>query len=39
MNADRIYVLQAGHMVQSGTYEELMAREGPFKELAARQIA
>ena len=39
MNADRIYVLQAGHMVQSGTYEELMAQEGPFKELAARQIA
>ena len=29
----------AGRIVQSGTYEELMEREGPFRELAARQIA
>ena len=32
-------VLQAGRIVQSGTYVELMEREGPFRELAARQIA
>jgi ATP-binding cassette subfamily C protein len=38
INADRIYVLQAGRMVQSGTYDELMEREGPFRELAARQL-
>jgi hypothetical protein len=39
MNADRIYVLKAGRIVQSGTYEELMEREGPFRDLASRQIA
>jgi NHLM bacteriocin system ABC transporter ATP-binding protein len=39
ISADRIYVLVAGRIVQSGTYEELMEREGPFRELAARQIA
>ena len=39
ISADRIYVLKAGRIVQSGTYEELMEREGPFRELAARQIA
>ena len=39
MNADRIYVLVAGRIVQSGTYAELMEREGPFRDLAARQIA
>lgn len=39
MNADRIYVLEKGHMVQQGTYEELMKQEGPFAELARRQIA
>jgi ATP-binding cassette subfamily C protein len=39
MNADRIYVLVAGRIAQSGTYAELMEREGPFRDLAARQIA
>jgi NHLM bacteriocin system ABC transporter ATP-binding protein len=39
MNADRIYVLKAGRIVQSGTYADLMEREGPFRDLAARQIA
>ena len=38
LNADRIYVLQAGRVVQSGTYAELMEREGPFRELAVRQL-
>ncbi len=28
-----------GRIVQSGTYEELMEREGPFRVLATRQIA
>jgi ABC-type bacteriocin/lantibiotic exporter with double-glycine peptidase domain len=39
INADRIYVLEAGSVVQSGTYAELMEQEGPFRELARRQIA
>jgi NHLM bacteriocin system ABC transporter ATP-binding protein len=39
MNADRIYVLKAGRIVQSGTYADLMEQEGPFRDLAARQIA
>ncbi|HEX5848030.1 MAG TPA: NHLP bacteriocin export ABC transporter permease/ATPase subunit [Rubrobacter sp.] len=39
MNADRIYVLEAGRVAQSGTYDELMEQEGPFRDLAMRQIA
>jgi ABC-type bacteriocin/lantibiotic exporter with double-glycine peptidase domain len=39
INADRIYVLKAGRIVQSGTYTELMEQDGPFRDLAARQIA
>ena len=37
--ADRIYVLQAGKVVQSGSFNELMEEEGVFKELVKRQIA
>ena len=37
--ADRIYVLQAGKVVQSGTFEELMEIDGVFRELVRRQIA
>ena len=37
--ADRIYVLQAGRVVQNGTFEELMAVDGVFRELVRRQIA
>ena len=37
--ADRIYVMQAGKVVQSGTFEELMDVDGVFKELVKRQIA
>ena len=39
INADRIYVLEQGKVVQAGTYEQLMAQSGPFAELAKRQIA
>lgn len=39
MNADCIYVLQNGKIAQAGSYNELMAQEGPFRELAARQLA
>ncbi len=39
MNADRIYVVDKGNIVQSGSYNELMAQEGLFRELALRQLA
>lgn len=35
--ADRIYVLEAGRVVQAGNYSELAAVEGPFKRLVDRQ--
>lgn len=38
INADRIFVLDGGRLVQSGTYEELMSVEGLFADLARRQI-
>ncbi|HEY8029431.1 MAG TPA: NHLP bacteriocin export ABC transporter permease/ATPase subunit [Gaiellaceae bacterium] len=38
-NADRIVVVQAGKVAQQGTYDELMAVEGPFRLLAQRQLA
>ena len=37
--ADRIYVLQAGKVVQTGSFRELMEEDGVFKELVKRQIA
>jgi len=36
--ADRIYVLDRGHVVQTGTYDTLMAQPGLFQELASRQL-
>jgi NHLM bacteriocin system ABC transporter ATP-binding protein len=37
-NADCIYVLEAGRVVQQGTFEELAAAEGLFARLIARQL-
>jgi len=37
--ADRIYVLQAGKVVQSGSFRGLMETDGVFRELVKRQIA
>ena len=37
-NADRIYVMQEGRVVQSGTFPELIEVEGVFKELVRRQL-
>ena len=37
-NADRIIVLKRGEIVEQGTYDELIARDGIFTELARRQI-
>jgi ATP-binding cassette subfamily C protein len=39
INADKIYVLMNGEMVQSGTYAQLIHQPGPFAELAKRQLA
>src|SRR5262249_3844606 len=39
INADRIFVMERGRLVQSGSYAELMAQPGLFAELAKRQIA
>lgn len=38
-NAHRIYVLQAGRVVQQGTFDQLAAVEGLFAQLMARQMA
>lgn len=38
-NADRIYVLSQGQIVQTGTFEELSAAPGMFRDLIARQVA
>jgi ATP-binding cassette subfamily C protein len=39
VNAHRIFVMERGQLVQTGTFAELMAQKGPFAELAKRQIA
>ncbi|MEL7333256.1 MAG: NHLP bacteriocin export ABC transporter permease/ATPase subunit, partial [Cyanobacteria bacterium J06560_2] len=38
-NADRIYVIKAGRVVQQGNFDELAAQEGTFKQLIKRQMA
>jgi len=37
VDADRIYVLSAGQIVQTGTFAQLIREPGPFLELARRQ--
>ena len=39
VNADRIYVLDEGRIVQSGTYDVLLKQKGLFADLAKRQLA
>jgi NHLM bacteriocin system ABC transporter ATP-binding protein len=36
-NADRIYVVEAGRVVQQGTFDELASQEGTFAKLMANQ--
>ncbi|MGV0104629.1 hypothetical protein NSTCB13_03313 [Nostoc sp. DSM 114160] len=38
-NADRIYVIAAGQVIQQGTFDRLMAQPGIFADLMARQVA
>jgi NHLM bacteriocin system ABC transporter ATP-binding protein len=38
-NADRIYVLEAGRVVQQGRYDELAGQPGLFADLIQRQLA
>ena len=37
--ADHVYVMRAGRVVQSGTFEELAETDGEFRELIRRQMA
>jgi ATP-binding cassette subfamily C protein len=39
MHADRICVLDKGSLVESGSYDELMAQGGLFTQLAKRQLS
>jgi ATP-binding cassette subfamily B protein len=39
MHADRIVVLDAGRVVDSGTHTELLARSGLYQRLAASQFS
>lgn len=38
-NADQIYVIETGRVVQQGTFEQLSNQQGLFTKLMARQIA
>ncbi|NOZ22281.1 MAG: NHLP bacteriocin export ABC transporter permease/ATPase subunit [Planctomycetes bacterium] len=38
INADRIYVLVNGQIVQAGSYQELVNQKGVFADLAKRQV-
>lgn len=39
INADKIFVMHAGKIVETGNYKDLMEKNGHFAELAKRQLA
>ena len=39
INADRIFVLDKGLLIEEGTYKELIDKNGFFAELTKRQLA
>ena len=39
INCDRIIVMDKGHIIEYGSYEELISRKGVFYEMAQRQLA
>ena len=39
MNADRIFVLDKGQLIEEGSYKELIEKNGFFAELTRRQLA
>jgi len=39
MNAHKIFVVEAGQIVQAGSYDQLINERGTFAELARRQLA
>jgi ATP-binding cassette subfamily C protein len=39
VRADRIYVMENGRFVQTGTYRDLVDQPGPFRDLATRQLS
>ena len=39
INADRIFVLDKGQLIEEGTYQELIDKNGFFAELTKRQLA
>ena len=38
MGCDRIFVMEGGHIVEEGTYDELIAENGAFAQLVRKQI-
>ena len=38
INADKIFVLQDGKIVQQGKFKDLIEEDGPFAKLAKRQM-
>ena len=37
-DADRIIVLEGGRIAETGTYDDLVARDGAFRRLVQRQL-